>query len=257
MTPPIRLYWSSSKPNFGDALSPLICEAVSGKKVVYAKASEADLIAIGSLLQRLKEHWFSHRIHVWGTGLIDNKRSYSSRHHYHAVRGKLTYATVCKDSSPALGDPGLLADILISPSKTQHKKYKIGFIPHYKDKNHPLISELLDRYKHTTIIDIFTPPIEFLHKLAECEIIFSSAMHGLIAADSLGIPNAWIKLSEQVKGKDFKFRDYYSTFGLEATPVQLSAENLDITSELIANQYQRNNIEQIKSRLYNSFPRQF
>ena len=40
-------------------------------------------------------------------------------------------------------------------------------------------------------------------------------MHGLIAADSFCIPNIRIILSDNIIGKDFKYNDYYSVFGIE------------------------------------------
>ena len=63
MKKPLALHWSSSKPNFGDALSPLICEVISGREIKFAKPSQCDLIAIGSLMQRVKEGFFSKKTH--------------------------------------------------------------------------------------------------------------------------------------------------------------------------------------------------
>ena len=63
--------------------------------------------------------------------------------------------------------------------------------------------------------------MEFLKQLNACDVVLSSAMHGLIAADSLGIPNAWMRLSDRLTGGDWKFRDYYSVFGVEPTALDL------------------------------------
>ena len=53
-------------------------------------------------------------------------------------------------------------------------------------------------------------------------------MHGLIAADSLGIPNQWFALSEQVIGNGYKFADYYSVF--EINPKSIDVLNQPITN---------------------------
>ena len=45
-------------------------------------------------------------------------------------------------------------------------------------------------------------PFKCIKQIADCEII-SSALHGLIAADSLNIPNKWIKLSNKLVGNNF------------------------------------------------------
>jgi pyruvyltransferase len=54
-------------------------------------------------------------------------------------------------------------------------------------------------------------------------------MHGLIAADSLGIPNIRAKVSDRIAGDDYKFLDYYSAFNLPAP--MLTLEELRTLSE--------------------------
>lgn len=252
MKKPLVLHWSRSKPNFGDALSPLICEAVSGRKIKFAKPSQCDLIAIGSLMQRVKEGFLQKKIDVWGTGFIGEQKPHKSKHIYHAVRGNLTKETVMINQPVALGDPGLLADLLIP--KRSLKKYNIGFIGHYKDKNNPTVLKISEKYSNTTIIDIYLPPLIFLKRMSECDVIFSSAMHGLIAADALGIPNAWIKLSDKLRGGNFKFQDYYSVFGIEAQPITLDINSVAILADSAIENYQRPNIDEIKKQIYASFP---
>lgn len=254
MTKPLKLHWSHSKPNFGDALSPLICEAVSGRKVVHAKASQADLIAVGSLLHRLKEHWFSHKVHVWGTGYIEQPHAHRSRHYYHAVRGKLSGEAVNNQQITTFGDPGLLSDMLLPASKRPSKRFRIGLVAHYKDKATPLIKALSERHADISVIDIFLPPLSFIQKLCECDVILSSAMHGLIAADAFGVPNGWIKLSENLRGNDFKFHDYYSVFNLTPSPGTLTLNNAHKLADEIASHYRRDNIDGIKQDLLRAFP---
>ena len=53
-----------------------------------------------------------------------------------------------------------------------------------------------------------------MKQLAECRAVISSAMHGLIASDSLGIPNVRMILSDKITGGDYKYNDYYSVFGI-------------------------------------------
>jgi polysaccharide pyruvyl transferase WcaK-like protein len=66
-----------------------------------------------------------------------------------------------------------------------------------------------------TLLNINDPPLAFLNKLQSCEVVISSAMHSLIAADSLGMPNIRIKISDNITGGDYKFKDYYSVFGID------------------------------------------
>ena len=64
-----------------------------------------------------------------------------------------------------------------------------------------------------------------------CETIASSSLHGLIAADSFHIPNLWIKLSNRIIGNDFKYHDYYSSYGLEQSFVDLTQNNINLISK--------------------------
>jgi hypothetical protein len=66
------------------------------------------------------------------------------------------------------------------------------------------------------IIDPRRYPGDVIQDIAECEYIASSSLHGLIVADSLGIPCVRILLSEGIiLGGDFKFNDYYSSVGIQ------------------------------------------
>lgn len=250
----LKLHYSRSKPNFGDALSPLICEAVSGRQIRYANIRHCDLIAVGSLLHRLPENWLISRKHVWGTGFISELQPYQSKHYLHALRGRYSAKAIHAGSSVALGDPGLLADQLISFGKPE-KRFSVRIIEHYKDWLHPETDRLLAEIPGSVRLDVFSEPLSLLRKIQQCDLILSSAMHGLIAADSLSVPNAWLKLTGKIRGGDFKFRDYYSAFGLTPEPFSATTDNLKSQLEKATDSYYRPGIEQIKQDLINAFPR--
>lgn len=254
---PLKLYWSSGlkrgKKNFGDWLSPVLCEALSGRPVVYAKLNQCDLVAVGSILHRLKHHFWTHRVHVWGSGLIQEQAPFKSFHTYDAVRGRLTAGHVRKQPVLALGDPGLLSDILL-PERTGEKRYKVGIIPHYEDQDAKAFIEFT-KQSRVKFIDILSETFDFLEQVSCCDFIVSSSLHGLVVADALGIPNAWIKLSNRVRGNDFKFADYYSVFGLEdMLPMPFDEKTNPADVDKWCSEYNRPGIEKIKKDLYYSFP---
>lgn len=258
MTRPIKLYWSSGlkngKKNFGDWLSPMLCEVISGRPTVYAKPDQCDLVAIGSILHRLKNHFWTRAVNVWGSGLIEEIRPFKTRHHIHAVRGHLTAKTILNCSPPALGDPGLLCNLLL-PAGKKNKLTKIGLVPHYKDQQSTTIKEI-GKLPGVAIIDIFSETLDFIQQVNKCDLILSSSLHGLIVADALDVPNGWIKLSEKIRGKDFKFFDYYSVFGIEdIVPFTLTERTKIHDIEFWLEDYHRPNIDSIKEKLYSSFPR--
>lgn len=252
---PLKLYWAHGKPNFGDWLSPAICEALSGRPVEHVRPNGCDLVALGSILHRVKNGWWARRVHVWGTGFIDDVAPRRSKHFYHAVRGHKTAERLKGVEVGAFGDPGLLTDLLVPDYQSIPKKYPLGIVPHYQDKEHPAVAEFVARYPGTKVLDVFAELRPLLREFAACEMILSSSLHGLIVADSLGIPNARIKLSGRLRGGDFKFHDYYSVFGIrDPQPVDLGGGVSESWLSELRRDWNRPGLEEIKRKLVASFP---
>jgi len=73
------------------------------------------------------------------------------------------------------------------------------------------------------IINVTAGIYKFIDQLKECEMIISSSLHGLIAADAYGIPNHRVKISKLLLGGDFKYLDHYSSVKREHyEPLQLT-----------------------------------
>jgi len=164
--------------------------------------SEQKLVSIGSVSQFIGE-----KDVVWGTGCITQNAIFNKPHKILAVRGPLTRnefklkGIECPD---IYGDPALLFPLIWNKTKT--KTHKVGIIPHYVDIDNPIIKQLEERgFK---IIDICSGITEFLEDLLSVEMVLSSSLHGLIAADAYGIPNSRIIFSDKVFGGHFKFIDY-------------------------------------------------
>jgi hypothetical protein len=253
----LKLYWSSGlkddRPNFGDWLSPLLCEFLSQRRVEHARPNRCDLVAVGSILHRLGHRWFNRRVHVWGTGLIEQSQPFCSRHYYHALRGKKTLACIVPaPAAPALGDPGLLCHLLLPDRPV--KKYALGVVPHYKDRRHPVITEFLDRNKHAFVIDVLDEPCVVIEQIAQCNMVISSSLHGLVVADSLGVPNVWIRPSQNVRGSDFKFHDYYGIFDIVPQPFPLTGQTQLDNVLATAADHCRPGLVRIQADLLAAFP---
>ena len=96
------------------------------------------------------------------------------------------------------------------------KKYKYGIIPHFKDKTSVGIQKIAQlQNPEIKIIDIQSSVEEFVRDVLSCENILSSSLHGLILAETYGIPTCRIVLSNKIEGGDFKFYDYYSGVGIK------------------------------------------
>lgn len=249
----INVFYFNSVSNFGDILNLDILEKLSDHKIQHKCLEKADIVAIGSLLQAVvvPKIKFKNKINrilrkpliVYGTGFIEDSTDKNAlrKLDVRAVRGKnsleklskLKYVKISKNV--AIGDPGLLASLLIDSSKIE-KKYDLGIIPHYVDAENPLLKKI--KVKNSIVLDIKQPPYILLSQMAQCKCIISSAMHGLIAADSLGIPNVRMILSDKITGGDYKYNDYYSVFGITNHPRIIIDKDTKITdTKFIVNQY--------------------
>lgn len=253
MSKPLKLHWASSKPNFGDWLSPEIVAHLSGRKVEHSSIDKCDILAVGSLLQRVKEGFFKRQINVWGTGYIDQPEQKKSRHIYHAVRGKQSAAAIKNAQIDSFGDPGLLVDQIYTKSVTTKR---LGIVPHYKDQDNAFLKRLATETDNTVVIDVFESPKQVVEKITQCEFVVSSSLHGLIIADAFGIPNQWLQVSDNVRGNGWKFADYYSVFGIESPkPFTFSEPNagFDQIVESIGD-YRRPALDSVKEKLTAAFP---
>jgi len=228
----IRLFYFARIQNFGDILNLDIFDKIFGIEIAKNSGKKGDIVAIGSLLQVfvvkphkvfkfLKYRLFYPRILVWGSGFIEpaaGKNMLSRRLDVRACRGLLTLERLEKmcgakvAENVVIADPGILASRLFDTSKIK-KKYALGIIPHYLDKGDDLLKKI--KVKNSVVIDIQQSPESFMKQLAQCKSVIASAMHGLIAADSLGIPNMRMIVTDKITGGDYKFDDYYSAFGIK------------------------------------------
>lgn len=210
-------YTSNCRGNWGDNFSRYLLkhhcgldieweELVSGKK---PEAGPDSVFAAGSILEYVPDGYEGH---ILGTGLMyAESRVDLSKAKVHLLRGVDTHIRSFGDITSPSGDLGLLAYLFAPPPGLQ-KIHKRGIIPHYVDR------DIVTPDDDTIIIDIQSGILPVLALADRCEAIVSSSLHGLILADSLGIPNKWVRLSDRVAGGDFKFNDYYSGYGEFQTP---------------------------------------
>jgi hypothetical protein len=240
----INLYYYKY-PNIGDILNEILISRLFHIDIQMEHYCNADMMAIGSILDRLSEDWkawgeeaelrknadCSKPIHIWGTGMIyhyDCPAPFIRPVKIHALRGDLSRQQVEKATGHkcncVLADPGLLAPLLLND--IPEKKYDVGIIPHYVDADAAVFQKMKNEYQNSIIIDVKADPMEVLTTMAKCRLIISTSLHGLIIADSFGIPNLWCECSDKILGAGFKYRDYYSSFGLEMEPFDLRNDNI-------------------------------
>jgi len=235
---PIKMHWwrGPEGSNFGDELSPVIVRAVSGRPVERAPIPHADMLGIGSILQAAaRSPQLANRrdaLHVWGTGII-TPISFPDLPclRVSAVRGPLTRNVLRLPTNLALGDPGLLADRLVE--RASSKEYAWGLIPHHSQVEEGFVQRVLAHTPRSALIDVRHPDcLTTVLKIAACDRIASTSLHGLIVADALKIPNIWISGREQRRSFSWKFTDYFLSVGrseFQPFPIPASGNLDDIT----------------------------
>lgn len=206
--------------NSGDQISSHILRSLlPGREIIVEPdPARANLFAVGSVLDQMVRVE-GRRIAVCGTGLIDeDHRSHLSGEDVgvFALRGPLTAVRtriggLKVDSAVSFGDLGIFARDLWPELADSPKRYRLGIVPHYVDCDDDELCALAMRHgDQLTVIDPCAPVLDVLRAISECEAVLSSSLHGLVFAESLGVPSQWLRLGDRLAGGSFKFRDWYA-----------------------------------------------
>ena len=203
--------------NFGDDASELLVKKLTTFKPVQPDPDQNKLLAIGSVLHRAIAGDV-----VWGSGL---KATDALQDHpggdifVKAVRGPMTLDVLNKagwDTSNVteLFDPGVLLAHLwkdeLNKFSVEKNKFrgKIRILPHYRDE---IVFKRWNPKLHHHFISADNHPLTVLKQMLGAELVISSSLHGIIFAESLGIPAIWI--DSPGKEAHFKYLDYYASTG--------------------------------------------
>lgn len=270
----LKLYYFNTWPNFGDMLNENILSSIFKIDFEFCSFQNADLCGLGSIFDKFitnsnigdvnkkmqNDCNVNKPIHIWGTGLMfdyDNVEQTSVRPFIiHALRGEKTKKRLSnileEDISCVLADPGILASMIVEPCE---KKYVVGIIPHRWDKEEEVFKKMLNHYPNSIIIDVQNKPVQVLKEISMCEYIISTSLHGLIVADSYGIPNCWCEISDRVIGNGFKFHDYFSSFGTDRDVFDLRDGKLpNIDEDFKCNFKSINQVFEKQQELIDVFP---
>lgn len=248
---PLKVFWANERINFGDLINADIIKALFGYEIIWTEATKCQLIGVGSILTFFDK---ANNSYVWGTGIIEDGEDLVDKMiKYCAVRGKLTRSRIGKKwEDIPLGDPGLLINLVYPVSG--EKNHKIGVMPHYVDEHHPII-EKMRKDERFVVLSPESNPRDNAEQISQCDLLLSSSLHGLIFADSLGIPNAHIQLSDEVTGGSYKFKDYYSSVGRKYEIASLEKIFEDDYLNGLRCRYSRiKNLKAIQRKLIKSFP---
>lgn len=241
--------------NWGDKLNPHLVAKVSGRNVynyydVLVRQNMKRLSAIGSSLGSEVDA----EMEIWGTGFLRrDQRPLVAPRRICAVRGPMTREVYLRhgiDCPPVYGDPALLCRKYYTAS--ENKNAKLGFIPQWRDKRESIV-----RYFETKpgckVIDIQGSIHEVIAEVTSCEAIASTSLHGLVVADSFGIPAVWARVSHNMGSDYFKFVDYHGGIGLPATEPFWLSTGMTV-SEIQGRACVRQVSDEVLERLLEAFP---
>lgn len=211
------------KCNIGDDINYIIPSIITKRNIVPYKYSligkyitnKKNYLFIGSIISGLSNK----NSIIIGTGVSPDMQlnNYFSAYKICSVRGPLTKQWLDDKGLKCpniYGDPALILPIIYNP--VVKKKYKLGFIPHFIDRTNKVISSL-KKYPNSIILDTsnYNNWQDFIKSICECELIFSSSLHGIIFADAYNIPNIWTHFDKTVN--PFKYQDYFQSVGRNCT----------------------------------------
>lgn len=260
MNKPLKCFWWShpckeAVYNFGDLITPLLLNAYG--LIEYTEAdtgngSATNLVIVGSVLN---PYWNNHPLTIVGAGLLWDERKNFPMDGILALRGKLTKDRLGVTKDIPLGDPGLLVSrILPMPTASASSEKPIGIIPHWKDYDSPR----LDAYRNNPRYKFINPRCDAplaIQEICSCSAIIASSLHGLIVADSYGIPNVRLTFgNNQVDTNDFKYLDYYSAIDRKGTAIKcISPEDIATFHPADIDTSYQQNIASVQDKLHRTF----
>lgn len=223
---PVNAYWWDRQSNFGDQLNVDVLRCL-GVSVRWSPPREATLLAIGSVIEHIDVDFAGY---VWGSGMMFDERRRLPHAKILAVRGTRTWANLGSPHGAVFGDPGLLARRTYGPPPSRPDGGRVTIVPHLTHLRHPVFEQLRATYpSEVCIIDVTEGPREVVAAVARARAVISTSLHGLIVADSYGVPAAWWQPDPPLLGGTFKFLDYESALGLPT-------RQRDVTSEMTPDQ---------------------
>lgn len=238
--------------NVGDLLSPVIVRWMKERLEIRDESTErTSFLAVGSILAA---SFFNGNGVIWGTGthyiedgvkiaqqtIGGSERKLDIR----AVRGPITRRILEFSGYPCphiYGDPAILMP-RIYERKPHQEKGKITLIRHITNKqihcpgNLNIISTKTNDYQ------------KFIDEICSSEKVISSSLHGIILAESYGIPAIFFQDGRQ--DELLKFYDwYYSTGRLDVKIAYTAAEAVEMMPMALPD------LHEMADRLLTAFPK--
>lgn len=247
----VNLEWYKDDLNLGDYLSKVVVNHMTSIKGIKLSDCSFDrkrkhLMAIGSLLGGRGDF----NATVWGSGIrnFSSVKGLALKRFYQkldirAVRGPFTKSALeqCGFRCPEVyGDPAVLMPCVYTPECKDRKG--VVLIKHYLSS----YDDLND--KDIVMLDIKTDDYKsFIDTVVSAEKVISSSLHGIILAETYGVPAVFLRSG--IEAETIKFYDWY--YSTERYNVRV-AHSID--EALNAEPMPLPNLSQMRENLINVFP---
>lgn len=221
--------------NWGDDINILLFEHITKKHVLSIPITRDDIKITGnyySLIGSILSFYNLDNKIVYGSGLINpDDKICGTPKRIISVRGpKTRSALVSKgyECPEKYGDPALLLPVFYQPQRFKSNQGCLIVNMGTSDIDNVVIHKLREKLDikivSMTTYNLWTDVID---EIVNSSFVISESLHGLIVAETYGIPNVWVELQNHPKYWDFKFNDYYESIGKLEQIIKLQ-ENIDI-----------------------------
>lgn len=236
--------------NLGDYLSEIVVRWMCEKKNVKfdKKISKTKhLYAIGSILQMGYQN-----ATVWGTGFAFDIKGIRAIPHklrrldIRCVRGPETRKTLIRmgiDCPKYFADPAVLMPLIYQPLKVEHRDYLV--IPHFS-----MEKEISRKCGKEHILSMNTTDYRsVIDQICSAEKVISSSLHGIILAESYGVPAVFYQ--DRKQRFNYKYIDWYRSTGRKEFKTVFSVEEGNNVSMILPKEKR---IQQMQKMLIDRFP---
>lgn len=221
-------YWTKQE-NVGDALAPVIYDWMLKRRGLTRDSHSSTtsiLLTVGSVISI--NHYDAV---IWGSGMHTISsiiKNYNWRKRakldIRAVRGPITQQILefskydCTNA--ALGDPAILMP-MIYQNGSQEKKHDVSIVTHWCfDKVDEEITS-----SGLNVINVNTKDYKyFIDEIVSSRLVISSSLHGIILAESYGVPAIFLNRNNCMKKELMKYYDWYFSTGRYSVKMAMSIE---------------------------------
>ncbi|SFH67174.1 Polysaccharide pyruvyl transferase [Selenomonas ruminantium] len=228
----MRYNWFGFKTNnWGDDLNKFLWEYVTSMKFVSIPYSKLffKFFDCYSLIGSIISFYDLDNKIVYGSGLIspyDTIKGVPKK--IYSVRGPLTREYLLKagiECPDRYGDPGLLLPLFYSPKIDKKKNGSVILNMGTIATDSQCFCKLCDELNLNVISLVnYDKWTDVIDEIVNSEFVISESLHGLIVAETYGVPNVWVEFKDHPNYWTFKFNDYFYSIGKEEEIIQLQKE---------------------------------